>query len=197
LRSEREETRHSPAALSFGSQGRGPLSINAIQSLPRGAPDVLDYKFVAGAHGIYVDFLVWKDNETSVFHIDDYLLLALNRFVCEFFALPKKWFSTPSHRVAGIDVNREQIALHAQEHFTFVGAPLRAERWPGQPTAIKVAALHWPAFVDGVSATTRGAMRAPCSNRFVECVNVEEFATQRALTAASPGHQLNHVRCIV
>ena len=36
MRSEREETRHFPAALSFGSQGRGPLSINAIQSLPCG-----------------------------------------------------------------------------------------------------------------------------------------------------------------
>jgi hypothetical protein len=37
MRIEREETRHSPAAPSSDrSQGRGLLSINAIQSLPRG-----------------------------------------------------------------------------------------------------------------------------------------------------------------
>ena len=165
-------------------------------SAPR-AQDVLDYKFVAGIHGTYVNFLVWKDNENSVFYIDDYLLLAVNRLVCELFKLPKKWLSTPSHRVAWIDVNREQIALHAQKHFTFVGAPLRAQRWPGQPTAIKVAALRWPAFVDGASATTRRAMRAPYANRLVECVNPEELATQRALTATSPGHQLNRVICSI
>ena len=165
-------------------------------SAPR-APNVLDHKFVAGIHGTYVNFLVRKDDENSVFDVDDYLLLLVNRFFCEVFELPKKWFSAPSHGVAGIDVNREQIALHAQKHFTFVGTPLRAQRWRGQPRTIKIAALGWPAFVDGASAPTRGAMRAPYSNRLVECVNPEEFATQRALTATSPGHQLNHVICIV
>ena len=75
------------------------------------------------------NFLVWKDDENTVFHIDDYLLLAVNHFISEFFELLKKWFSAPSRGVARIDVNRDQIALHAQEHFTFVGAPLRAQRW--------------------------------------------------------------------
>jgi len=197
MRSEREETRHSPAAALLRMSGtRSALDKRHPISTPR-AQDVLDYKFVAGIHGTYVSFLVWKDNENPVFHIDDYLLLAVNRFFCELFKLTKKWLSTPSHRVAWIDVNREQIALHAQKHFTFVGAPLRAKRWPGQPTAIKVAALRWPAFVDGASTMPRCAMRAPCANRLVEGVNAEEFATQRALTATSPGHQLNHVRCIV
>ena len=196
MRSEREETRHfARRALLRISGTRSALDKCHPISAPR-APDVLDYKFVAGIHGTYVNFLVWKDDENSVFHIDDYLLLAVNRFVCEFFELPKKWFSAPSHGVAGIDVNREQIALHAQKHFTFVGTPLRAQRWRGQPTTIKVAALRWPAFVDGASATPRGAMRAPYANRLVECVNPEEFATQRALTATSPGHQLNHVAAI-
>jgi hypothetical protein len=198
MRIEREETRHSPAAPSFGSISgtRSALDKRHPISTPR-AQDVLDYKFVAGIHGTYVDFLVWKDDENSVFHIDDYLLLALNRLVCEFFKLPKEWFSTPSHRVAWIDVNRKQIALHAPKHFAFVGAPLRAQHLPGQPTTIKIAALGWPAFVDGASATPRRAMRAPYANRLVECVNPEEFATQRAVTATSPGHQLNHLMCIV
>ena len=161
------------------------------------APDVLDYKFVAGIHGTYVNFLVWKDDENSVFHIDDYLLLAINRFFCEFFKLPKKWFSAPSHGVTGIDVNREQIAFHTQKHFTFVGTPLRTQRWRGQPRTIKVAALGWPAFVDGASAATRGAMSAPGADRLVERINPKQLAAQRAVAATSTGHERNHVICSI
>jgi hypothetical protein len=112
-------------ASSLDSGTRSALYERRPISAPR-APYLPNHKFVAGIHGTYVNFLVWKDDENSVFHIDDHLLLAVNRFVSECFELLKKWFSAPSRRVAWIDVNREQIALYAQEHFTFVGAPLRA-----------------------------------------------------------------------
>jgi len=156
-----------------------------------------DNKLVAGVHDTYIDFLVWEYDGDLVLHIDNHMLLAVDCFFRNFLELLKKWLPAPSLRFVRIDVNGDQIPFHAQEHFTLVRPPLRAERQGCQPQAIKVLALRWPALVDGASAATRGAMRASGSNGFVKHVYLEELAAQRAITATSSDHQLNRVGCIV
>ena len=88
----------------------------------------LDHKFVAGIHATHVNFLVGENDDDSVLHIDGHLLLLIDRSICKFFESLKKRLSAPSRGVAWIDVNRDQIALHTQEHFAFVGTPLRTQR---------------------------------------------------------------------
>src|SRR5262249_40539521 len=105
--------------------------------------------------------------------------------------------AAPGRRVARIHVNRDQIALHAQEHLALVRAPLRPEPRRRQPAAIEVAALRRTPLVDGASAAARGAVGAPRPNRFVERVDAQELAAQRALATASPGHQWSRVAWVV
>src|SRR5882724_5520633 len=111
---------HLRTALLWPSEARADfyesLPISALR-----APYFPDHKFVAGIHGSYVNFLVWEDDDHSVFHIDHHLLLAIYRFACELLELLKERLSPPGRWVARIDVEGDQVALHAQEHFAFVG----------------------------------------------------------------------------
>jgi hypothetical protein len=62
---------------------------------------------------------------------------------------------------------------------------------------MKVAALGWPALVDGATAAARSAMNAPLARGLVERVNPQKLAAKRAFAAASPRHQLHHIARIV
>jgi hypothetical protein len=151
---------------------------------------------VAWIHCAHVNFLVRKDDDNPIFYVDGHLLLDIDGLCCERLDLLKKRFATPSHRVARIDVNGDQVAFKAHEHLALVGAPLRTQIRRSEPVAIKVAALHWSGVIDGAAAATWGAVSAPYSNRLVERFNPREFAAQRAFAATSPGHEWNRISCI-
>ena len=66
-----------------------------------------------------------------------------------------------------------------------------------EPEAGESPTFGWAARINGAAAVTWAAVWAPSINRFAQLLYGQQFATQRALTATSPGHQLNRVICSV
>ena len=90
--------------------------------------DLPHHKVIARIHRAEFDFLVRKNHDDPVSEVDNYLLLGIHTPGRELFELAKIWLPTPGGGIAGVNVNRDQLAvrLHAQDELAFAGAPLLA-----------------------------------------------------------------------
>src|SRR5258707_1258444 len=105
---------------------------------------------IAWIHRADLDLLVRKDREDAIPDVDDHLLIAVSPLDGEVLERPEIRLAAPCGGVAGIDMNRNQLAVrfYPQDEFAPGRAPLLAERRRDQPCAKEIAALRRPAVVD-------------------------------------------------
>src|SRR5258707_12707054 len=161
------------------------------------AADFAHHQMIPRIHGADLDFLVWKDRDDAVLDVDDHLLVDVGPLDRELLERPEIRLPAPRGGIARIDRNRDQLAVRfpAQDELASARPPLLAEAWRLQPGAIKVATLRRAAVVDRAPTAAGCTVRAPCSRRFCERIDANEFTAQRTLAdafAKAPGTWCSH-----
>src|SRR5690242_17243009 len=94
----------------------------------RGADHLPDHQLIARVHRPDIDLLMGEDDDHAVLDADCNLLLGTDGSGRKFLDPPMEWLAAPCLGLARIDMNRDEVALAADEHLAFVGPPLEIGR---------------------------------------------------------------------